>query len=142
MTITEKGCFFSGRLKKQGKVSRLKSPNSSNNNLKNHKRKKEKPTRFGGQGADLPIWLFQERSLLARVPAKAVTEPTKRLDCQQGRTSIPPEVAKGSQKTLCLGPLLPDPLEKGCRAPRWQCPRALALDHPRTAGLRLPSLRS
>ena len=66
-----------------------------------------------GTLSKMDVWLFQERSLFTRMPAKAVTEPTKMLGCQRGHTSIPPEVATGfPEDSLSGGPLARPTREK------------------------------
>ena len=63
-------------------------------------------------------------------PNKVVTASgTSPASPQGGRWTFP----DGSTD---WGLVLPDPLGNGHPAPRWQCPGALAPDHPRTAGPR------
>ena len=67
-------------------------------------------------------------------------DSTNRVVAASRDLPAPPRVVTGFPEDSLSGhSLLPDPLGKSHWALRWQSLRALALDHPRTAGSRLPS---
>ena len=103
-------------------------------------KKKEKPTLLSGQGANLLIRLFQKRPTGKGACQGCNSTNEVGLPARTHQHPFPWSFGRIPRRLTVWAHSCQTHPEKGRWAPRWQRPRALALDHPGTAGSILDQL--